>query len=537
MSIFSGDSFFIQLFKGSIILNWFRKKPKVPFVEIIDNSSSKYYYSKLNRYLESSLIYSLVLKGYEYFVQLSFRDLSLIIAFILIIGNIIILKYWGVSLATFFVIFGISLFFFLIYIFYELSPIKNSVIINTLQNWWTELMRNIAVPFWAFFPFFDLFFRRFTSLRGYWDEIFLLIFLSLTFILGIKYKVKFPAYGFYLLLFYYLIILSAFLSPYPLFINIEGLRSITLPTLIFFVIYIFLKIDKKPEKVFSFIAVSCLFLGVIGIFQYVLGFDMPVGWVDVDYEALIIRTRAFSIIGSPNFLAGYLLFGIGTSISLLLASKQWSKRVLWGLVLLINSVSIALTFARGAFLALGAAVAFLAVLSGPLILIIFLFGSGISYLVAPTLAHRILFLFSPEYISKSLTAGGRLSRWLMALDHIKENLWLGSGPGTFGGGPAIKHGFFQGISVDSYLLKMFAEVGLIGGISFLLLFLILFRYGLWVLLDKNKLLSLRFLTLGGLISMIAFFLHNGVENLWDAPGMVVYFSMLAAALVYLGEEM
>ncbi len=262
---------------------------------------------------------------------------------------------------------------------------------------------------------------------------------------------------------------------------------------------------------------------------------MPPGWVDIDYEALVIRTRAFSIIGSPNFLAAYLLFGIGTSISLLLVKKHYLSKIFWFMVFITTILSLSFTFSRGAFLALGASIGLLSVLVEPFLIILLGIGGLLSFLILPSLVYRMLFLFSPEYLEKSLMGGGRLFRWLMALDYIKANLLLGSGPGTFGGGPAIKHGFFQGISVDSSHLRVLAETGILGYLAFVGLFLYLFRYGFFIITTSNY-FSKKVLSIGALITLLAFFLHSMVENLWDAPGLVFFFTLLSATLVYIAEE-
>lgn len=535
MKSFLKDSFILKVIRESFILNFIRKKPENPFNNVISNSAIAYYYNTFLSFFDSSIILNNINYLYKHLPNISIKYLFIILSIILMLINLYLIKYVGISLILFFIFLSVSFLFFVTFFFFEWPSIKNSFTIRLLQIIWNDFSSNLSAFFWAFFPFFDLLFRRFTPLKGLWDELFIIVFLFISFCLLVKNKIKLPTYSIYLFIFYFCVIISGLNSSVPYAVSIEGMRSIIVPTIIFFITYIHLKVDKKPEKVQFFISICCLFLGLIGVFQYVMGFNMPVGWVDIDYEALIIRTRAYSIIGSPNFLAGYLLFGIGSSLSMLLISKKFIKRTLWLSILILLTISLALTFTRGAFIALGISTAFMAVISGPLILLLLVFGGVASYYVAPSLVNRILYLFSPEYITKSLTAGGRLYRWLMALEHLKENLLLGSGPGTFGGGPAIKYGFFQGISVDNYFLKIFAETGLIGGISFLLLFLNLFRYGIYGYFN-NKNNNLKYLSFGGLISIIAFFLHNGVENLWDAPGLVILFSMISALLVYIGEE-
>ncbi|MBT9175249.1 MAG: hypothetical protein DDT22_00923 [candidate division WS2 bacterium] len=528
------DSFFLKKARESFILNWLKSKPGFPLLHLLPGSFTSRVFDYIRILIENSFLYSLLNNLYDGWLSISLRFLILYSSFILAF-LILLLTYIAVIplvLYLFLIIF--SLLLFSLFLVYPRLDIQNSWIFRNLEFFWDILKKNIVIIFWSFFPFFDLVFRRFTPLKGVWDELFLIAFLILGLAVGIKNKVKLPSFAFYLMFFYLVIGLSALLSPYPLSVNIEGLRGLAFPTLIFFIAYVFLKASGSSEISFSSIAFCSMFLGIIGIAQYVLGLDMPPGWVDVDYEALIIRTRAFSIIGSPNFLAAYLLFGIGTSFSLLLAKKQFIKRIFWFTVLIINILSLSFTFARGSFLALGASIGLLSILVGPILIILLVSGGLLSYFILPTLTYRILFLFSPEYLEKSLK-GGRLYRWLMALDHIKANILFGTGPGTFGGGPAIKHGFFQGISVDSCHLRVLAETGIVGYVAFVGLFLYLFRYGLFVI-KTSKFFSKKALSIGALITLLAFFLHSMVENLWDAPGLVVFFALLATILVYVAEE-
>ncbi len=529
------DSIFIKKTHESIILNWLKSKPGFPLLHWLPGSFTSRVFDYIRILIENSFVYTLLNNIYETWLSISLRFLILYIALFIAIIILLLNYITAIPLILYLFLIILSLLLFSLFLVFPNLDTQNSWIFKNLKNFWDTLKKNIVIIFWSFFPFFDLVFRRFTPLKGAWDELFLIAFLILGLAVGIKNKVKLPPFTFNLMFFYLIIGFSALLSSHPLSINIEGLRSIAFPTLIFFIAYVFLKASGSSEVGYSSIALSSMFLGIIGIAQYALGLDMPSGWVDVDYEALIIRTRAFSIIGSPNFLAAYLLFGIGTSISLLLTKKSVINKIFWFVVLIITILSLSFTFARGAFLALGASIGVLSILVEPILIILLVIGGLLSYFIVPSLVNRMLFLFSPEYLEKSLKGGGRLYRWLMALDYIKANILLGTGPGTFGGGPAIKHGFFQGISVDSFHLRVLAETGIVGYAAFIGLFLYLFRYGFYIISTK-KFLGKKAMSIGALIILLAFFLHSMVENLWDAPGLVVLFSLLSAILVYIAEE-
>jgi len=70
-----------------------------------------------------------------------------------------------------------------------------------------------------------------------------------------------------------------------------------------------------------------------------------------------------------------------------------------------------------------------------------------------------------SYIDKSNNLG-RLFRWRQAFLNLFDHPLLGSGLGTFGGSAGQKYGYFTGISMDSVWIRVLAETGMLGFITY-----------------------------------------------------------------------
>jgi O-antigen ligase len=248
---------------------------------------------------------------------------------------------------------------------------------------------------------------------------------------------------------------------------------------------------------------------------------MPANWVD-QHET--IGTRAYSIILNPNGLGAFLLLGALLCMSLALAPLDRLHRVAMLLLAAVLAAGIAVTFSRGAWIALvvgGFALAALAYrrLFGALV---------IAALLAPAFVpaaflDRITFAFSERYIALSLRAG-RLLMWDISLRHIVAQPLFGVGLGTFGGTTAFVFGFST-VWVDNFYLQLAAEGGLI-----------LFAAFMWLLLRVGKGLVaatldqtdpyLRAVSAGVFAGFVAVLLANFTASVWETVTVAAGFWFL-----------
>jgi hypothetical protein len=315
---------------------------------------------------------------------------------------------------------------------------------------------------------------------------------------------------------------SVVLTDVPSEIGLYALRITFQPLLFFFLGYLLPRDRRWVGRAVLTFLISSVLLALHGLYQYATKAPMPKKWVDVQ-ETGAIATRAYSIIENPNGLGAFLLLGTLLAVSLALAPLPRRQRLAMAGVALVLAAGIAVTFSRGAWVALIVAGFALAALAYRR-----LFGVLAALaLTAPILApaaflNRLTFVFSEQYLAKSMAAG-RLLMWDVALRRIANAPFFGSGLGTFGGSAAVTFGYHK-LWIDNFYLQLGAEGGLI----------LLFAF-LWMLLRAGKGLVgatldqedpyLRAVGAGVFGGFIAVVLANFTASVWEtlAVGAAFWF--------------
>lgn len=299
-------------------------------------------------------------------------------------------------------------------------------------------------------------------------------------------------------------------------IAIEGFRAVYQYILWYFIIRQLLTTNNRT-LVYRSVLLMGAFLGFHALYQYITKVPMPGNWVD---STETIRTRAFSIIGSPNILGAMFVLIIPLIGVMIYTEKNWRFKLLALLALPAMVLGLLFTFARQAYLALFLAVAvfFIIFYSKIIKYLIILVGAALAAL--PSVAARIYYLFTPEYFTKS-ARGGRVIRYLYAIETWLEKPLLGQGLGRFGGAVATHHELTP-FYVDSYYLKTLGEMGAVGLISMLGLFISVVIYAKNII-KKQALLRDALLVAGLFIGVVGIVLQNSVENIFEVPMMIVLF--------------
>jgi len=268
---------------------------------------------------------------------------------------------------------------------------------------------------------------------------------------------------------------------------------------------------------------SSLLLGLHGVYQYIKKVPTPAQWVDKDLESTSIYTRAFSVVGSPNVLAGYLELGLPVAVYYVFYDKDIFKKILYALSSFAIVSGLLLTFSRGGWLGAFGALFLAFTAYSPVIGFALIALGALTIYAVPILRLRILSLVDPSYIQKSLESGGRLFRWKYGIVNGFEHPLFGSGLGTFGSSAGQKYGYFSYTSMDSVYINVFAETGFLGIISFILFVSYGFANYVYKFFTKKKLI---FLFLGA--SMLSILIHIFVENLFDVWGITLNFWVISA---------
>ncbi|AFY69534.1 inorganic carbon transporter [Thalassoporum mexicanum PCC 7367] len=106
--------------------------------------------------------------------------------------------------------------------------------------------------------------------------------------------------------------------------------------------------------------ITCLYVCVYGLRQYIFGIEALATWVDTESE-LADATRIYSFLGNPNLMASYLLPAIPLATIGFLHWRRWGVKLLAAIIALVSLLCIFLTLSRGAMLGLAAGLLVLAI--------------------------------------------------------------------------------------------------------------------------------------------------------------------------------
>lgn len=264
-----------------------------------------------------------------------------------------------------------------------------------------------------------------------------------------------------------------------------------------------------------------------GIYQYATNAPMPPEWVSVTES---LRTRAYSIVGSPNGLGDYLALLVPLAVGLALWERDpWRRGALLAAAAVI-AAGLLVTFSRGAWLGLAAAAAVVAYALDRRLLLALLAGAVAVVAAVAPVRERVLHVASPAYLERALVPGGRLYRWNEAYKQMAHSPLTGAGIGQWGGAVAARR--LGVIYTDNYYAKTMAESGLPGLAAFVALM------GSCAALGARVSASLagrrdRMIALGGWGALLVVIFHNGVENIFEIPFLNAYFWFLAGLLTVL----
>lgn len=360
-----------------------------------------------------------------------------------------------------------------------------------------------------------------------WDELLMIVFLGIIIIKRILFNKRYNVNNIDLSIFTFISVYTGIMFIYSpdLNIGIEGLRAVVQYMIWYFLIVQLIDTDELVERVLFLSIVSIGLLGFHGTYQYITGAEMLGNWVD---SSETVATRAYSIVGGPNTLGSLLVLFIPIGFGTFLVEKDILKKLIYIVMTIGMGLGLIFTFSRGAWLAVFIAViVFIAFVAKRMIVSITTLLLTV-VLSVDTLWDRIYNMFTKEYIAKA-SSGGRLYRWNFALEKWSESKLLGLGIGRFGGAVATNHNLTP-FYMDNYYLKTLTESGIIGLTAFVLLQLsTLVNMFLCIVGTTNQRYRIiMFSIFSGLIGLLV---HNGVENIFEAPFSLVYYWTMVGVLV------
>ena len=318
----------------------------------------------------------------------------------------------------------------------------------------------------AYYPLVNWMIRKANlPLATLWEEIMLLVFLAFAIATSWRKIGRLVTSPVVLtaLLFLSATLLSYAANTYYIGAYIHEARLAFEPFMAFVILWLLIDGDAAGllREIAPHLMVSATIVAFIGVYQYVRKVPVPAGWLDKDTETGVISTRAFSLFGSPNVLAGYLETIIPLGVYVAIVRTRWYERAIAVGCVLVMGSGFLLTLTRAAWLsAAGSFFVGLLILNPVLAAVFAAAGAGI-LIAVPTFRLRMTNLLSSTYVDKSNNLG-RLFRWRQAFVNLMHHHLFGSGIGTFGGSAAQKYGYFTGISMDSVWIRVLTETGMVG---------------------------------------------------------------------------
>ncbi len=294
----------------------------------------------------------------------------------------------------------------------------------------------------------------------------------------------------------------------------------------------FLVINVIKTKKQVFIITACLIIvatlvSLYGIYQYFWGLNETREWISThnmqfppDFFSRMGTNEIFSTFVYPNALAGYLLLILPLCVSLFIISKPFHKTLL-GVAAACIVLCLYLTYSKGGwgiFLLLG--------LVSILILMYKKFGNKKKFYVVSILAIVGLITFSAMFLK--ITDKTHMIRDTLGSFKVRLNYWkacpgmakdfpFGSGIGTFGSVyPKYKVPQAREVQLaHNGFLQLWTETGTLGILSFLLIWVIFFRYWRRIF----HIAYLKILSIGMYVGCVAFLIHSFVDFDFYVPGI------------------
>lgn len=269
--------------------------------------------------------------------------------------------------------------------------------------------------------------------------------------------------------------LSAFVSKDMAFSFMNWALQPLMYALVYLLIYTTVSTEKEKEKALYAFLAGAVVTVVYGFFQYANAADMAAdmeaqSWVDPERFPLL-RRRMYSTLENPNLFGAYLLMIISILTAFTLRERAVKKKTVFAVILLSLLLCLALTYSRGAWVSLAAIVLGLTLFYDKRFGLLFLLVPVVLAFYHGQVVERFLSLFSGEDTSVDL----RFALWESTMAMIEEHPLLGVGWGAYFLAYPDYNFFIQeeGVLIfhaHNMYLNMLAEVGIPGGMAFLLAF-------------------------------------------------------------------
>ena len=332
--------------------------------------------------------------------------------------------------------------------------------------------------------------------------------------------------------------LMCFVDPFPS-IQLSGYRAAAQYLLWFYAVTRLVRSERDILRMYLCFVCLAAVLALHGVYQYIVKAPIPASWMT--HTETAVRTRVYSIFGSPNIMGDFMALFAPMAAALAYYTKKPVLQALSWLAAIVMCVACLFTMSRAAWAAMAVSIVIFILLVDRRLLLPLLL-AGVCACFLPFVRTRIGFLFTKEF-AEANTSGGRAGRRIEAMRLFETaDKRFGLGHGMFGGAVAMQNQVLDGVEyfyLDNYYLKTMLEMGCTGLAAFGLMLLGLLYNGLRSvsrLYAAHREKAGRFYPLlcamfAGLCGVLV---HCAVENIFEEPYMTAYFWTLAAMIIWLG---
>ena len=228
-----------------------------------------------------------------------------------------------------------------------------------------------------------------------------------------------------------------------------------------------IRTPAQIKQVVKALGVSAVLVVLWGYFQFIFGVDIAdMKWTDPEAFPEL-RKRIFSTLENPNVLAGYLDVFICLALGFLTKVEHRSQKIVLTVAIIMLAACLAMTYSRGAFLAIAVVFLIFGVIKDWRVLILFAIVTG---LIAYNDANFINRIFSAFTMNDS-SEGVRLGIWASTIAMISDHPFAGIGWGAYQYIYPQYNFYIADANIIIYhahniYLNFAAEIGIVGALAF-----------------------------------------------------------------------
>ncbi|MEM9153653.1 MAG: IctB family putative bicarbonate transporter [Cyanobacteria bacterium P01_F01_bin.33] len=314
---------------------------------------------------------------------------------------------------------------------------------------------------------------------------------------------------------------------------LEGWIKLTLYLLGFLLLHRLLQRSRWRSILVVVLLLATLVESVHGLRQFIYGAEELATWVDPE-SGLTGTTRVYSYLLNPNLLAGYLVPAVPIGLAAAWTWSGWGAKAFAVCATGMNVACLALTFSRGGWIGVMAALVAMTLLLVQWNQIYLpprwrrwalpaLVGSGaIAIVLAVAFVEPIRLRVFSIFAGRSDSSNNfRINVWLAVIDMIWAFPRIGIGPGNDAFNrvyPLFQQPNYNALGAYSVPLELMVETGLIGFVVYLWFVLVWVVHGLrtWLTLWQARHPNALWVA-GGLAAIAGMTVHGLVDTVWYRP--------------------